>query len=434
MTESAVQELPNRVNTGASTAVRGSTTGVDTNDPLFLTHDGSHYVWFPGASGNNLGWPGALAFADGVTTSFRFKKDVDDWDGGTEYWFNHASGGRCYLIRTSTGMRVYFSRTSDSASVNFTVITDVEMAAAEWVQVEIGWKASGLHDLTGYTSLDAVGDHDSVTWTASSLGVVNPPDPCNIPTTGGTEYIGSTTVQPIQGFLYQFAALTDGAETVVVDPGADIDTSADPDAGQTSFTASTGQTVTVNRASSGLTTAVVTRPVALFDGTDDYLQLPASDIPSYTLASGKYSVVVLFRSHFSVGFGRLWSSEGSANRGVNIQLNATTAYVYQRDTPTALFQTRTYSAHGDLVCVAAVIDDGTMYAYTNTGGLSAGADISVLTEEPDFASSPRVGVLAYGVTSRYTGEVFSVLIFDDYALNEAQLDTLSTKLIAGTYT
>ena len=55
MTTNATQQIPDRMDGGATAAQRGSDTGAgDTNDPLWLDHDGTHYVYLPAAASNVL--------------------------------------------------------------------------------------------------------------------------------------------------------------------------------------------------------------------------------------------------------------------------------------------------------------------------------------------------------------------------------------------
>jgi hypothetical protein len=85
----------------------------------------------------------------------------------------------------------------------------------------------------------------------------------------------------------------DGTTLIDVDCATDI-----TDAGATEFTATSGQTVTVNRAGSGYKTALVTRPIWLFGG-GQYLQVADNDLLDFG-ADDDFTVMAVVREHAAI--------------------------------------------------------------------------------------------------------------------------------------
>lgn len=204
--------------------------------------------------------------------------------------------------------------------------------------------------------------------------------------------------------------------------------------GQASWTCTTGQTVTVNRSTSGITTAVVTRPLAMLDGTDDYLRLRAGDTPNTTATTGAYTVAVLFKPTGLGGSGstaRLFSS-GAFASGLTLYRNITTTNIIALVGGASAVHTAVTGITmtvGSIAMAAAVHDTGNLYCYTTESGLSAGvstAGVGVITH-----ATPNVGSLATSVANPLTGEVFAVVTWSR-ALTQVELDAVSSYLL-GSY-
>ncbi|MCP5008121.1 MAG: hypothetical protein GY941_29915, partial [Planctomycetes bacterium] len=193
-------------------------------------------------------------------------------------------------------------------------------------------------------------------------------------------------------------------------------------------------------ATSGLVTAIVTRPVALLDGSDDYIQLPAdAPTPTFTATTGKYTIVYFGRWHVETGSTqRLFSTESSGNDGLHIHSNsagverpritvggATSAKGFNPPGAATLTERQAF-------VVAVVIDNGNAYAYLSGYGLSSAADITGVGTITHAAA--RVGSTAYAVSSLTAGEFFDVITYDGQAKTEAQLNAVAADLLAGNYT
>jgi hypothetical protein len=122
--------------------------------------------------------------------------------------------------------------------------------------------------------------------------------------------------QPSAGKFYRALIFNDiGAAGV---PGGtkvlDVDTSVITTGAATSFTALTGQTVTINRSTGGRKSVAVVSPVWLF-GTDDYMEVPDNDLLDFG-ASDSFTVLAVVREwDTSIAFRRIITKADSADTG-----------------------------------------------------------------------------------------------------------------------
>ena len=86
------------------------------------------------------------------------------------------------------------------------------------------------------------------------------------------------------------AQVLDGIDGTTV---LDVDTSVVTSGSDTSFPALTGQTVTINRSTSGRKAVAVTHPLWLF-GTDDYMEVADNDLIDFG-ASDSFTVLAVVR-------------------------------------------------------------------------------------------------------------------------------------------
>jgi hypothetical protein len=252
----------------------GSTTSADSNDARFLDWPGDNagnYVYLPGVSGNYLSVPDEAALDITGDIDIRVQVAMDDWISGVGQSligkFTTTGNQQSFLfsIHTTGALRFYWSE-NGSTSINkiSTAIPSVSDFEPLWVRVtlDVDNGASG-NDVKFYTS------SDGVTW--SQLG-------STITTAGTTNIFASTAIVETTynvgtsfvpaGKFYR-AQILDGIDGTTV---LDVDTSVISSGSATSFTALTGQTVTINRSTSGRKSVAVVSPVWLF-GTDDYMEV-----------------------------------------------------------------------------------------------------------------------------------------------------------------
>jgi hypothetical protein len=100
---------------------------------------------------------------------------------------------------------------------------------------------------------------------------------------------GTTGANPTAGKFYR-AQVLDGIDGTTV---LDVDTSVLTSGAATTFTALTGQTVTINRSTAGRKAVAVVAPVWLF-GTDDYMEVADNDLLDFG-ASDSFTVLAVLR-------------------------------------------------------------------------------------------------------------------------------------------
>ena len=454
MSESTTQEIPDRLTFGGKVAIRGSDTdaGGDTNDPVWLDHDGTHYMHTNATVAGNVAWSSFNVGASMTASSTM------------EYTW------RGVLPDNSTArylMGGYYSYDS------FSVDAVDRLVVGSYGSVRIGgavssalpsipttpiWLRGHLDVATAvcsyWYSFDSTSDPDAVSWTSlgtptgSSAGM-EPHSFLSGAAVGSALLVGgsshSSTTSSYFGTYYAKFDYSDSVDTgpLVFDPASDIDTSADPDAGQASWTDSvSAKTWTVNRSATGLKTAVVTRPVLLFDGTDDYLQLPAADTPSFTATTGKYTVVIASREANAVAGNHAATFDSqSANLNGMKFMHYGTPYAGDAGkwairvggaTTFATNQHQSAAVYNEIRTIAVVVDDGALSMWID-GVASSANPVSITGVGTITHETPKIGRAAYGAFLPYAGEVFDALIFDGVALTETQLDALSVKLLAGNY-
>jgi hypothetical protein len=249
----------------------GSSLAADSNDPKFLDHTGTNYVYVPGVASNSISVPDAAALDITGDIDIRAYVAADDWtpaarnilvsksvSSQVSYEFN---------IETDGTLRFYWSADGTTLIVKTsTAAVSFADGALRWVRVtlDVNNGASG-NDVKFFTSTDGT------TWT--QLG-------STVTTAGVTSIFSSTSnvfvgvasnglSNPLAGKIYRAQIYSDITETTKV---LDVDTSVITAGSATSFTAVTGQTVTINRSTSGRKTVAVTQPTWLF-GTDDYMEV-----------------------------------------------------------------------------------------------------------------------------------------------------------------
>ena len=253
-------------------ATAGSTTAADSNDPQYLAWYGINYVYLPGTVNDYLSIPDASSLDLIGDIDLRAQLSMDDWTPTTEAGlvskWTSVGNQRAYglaLATNGTLLLYWSSNGTASTSVASTVATGITDGVTKWVRVtlDVDNGASG-NDVKFFTS------DDGATWT--QLGsTVTTAGIASIYSSTATANVGAFTPAssgPLAAKIYR-AQILNGIDGV---PVLDVDTSVVSTGAATSFTALTGQTVTINRSTSGRKTTCVTHPVWLF-GTDDYMEV-----------------------------------------------------------------------------------------------------------------------------------------------------------------
>ena len=249
----------------------GSSTSADSNDPKYLDWSGTNYVYYPGSQYNYLSIPSSSALQITGDIDLRAKISLDSWITGAEqdiitkaqygtnwsYEFYVTPVGTLKLRWSTDGINLIAKESS--------VVTGLSARAVKWIRaiLDVDNGASG-YDVKFYMS------DDGISW--SQLGsTVTTSGSTSIYSSNFQAEIGSSEsggARVIAGKVYR-AQIFNGIDGTKV---LDVDTSLLKTGAETSFTAITGQTVSVNRSSSGRKTAVVTQPCWLF-GSDDYMEV-----------------------------------------------------------------------------------------------------------------------------------------------------------------
>lgn len=255
----------------------GSSTAADSNDPKFLDFTGTNYVYLPGGTTNTLSVPDQASFDITGDLDIRVQMAMDDWTpSGTSAIIGNAdaSAGYALFMNTSGFPILYWYEGTTLKTSTATVSPNFADGQIGWIRVTLDVdNGSGSWVVRFYKS------NDGITWTEfnsnSASGVTS------ISASAGTMRIGalspfSSTTTAFKIYRAQVYNGIDGTKVL------DVDTSVITAGSQTSFTAVTGQTVTINRSTSGRKTVAVTQPTWLF-GTDDYME-----VNNRYMASGTY--------------------------------------------------------------------------------------------------------------------------------------------------
>jgi len=248
----------------------GSSSAADSNDPRYLDWDGQNYVYLPGVNNNSLTVPDAAPLDITGDIDVRVRVAMDDWTPAATNvllgkWAD-AGNQRGYAFMVNTNGTLNFWWSTDGSGGTFTGATST--AATGLADGETKWIRGTRVASTG--AVNFFMSDDGVTWTALGSAVVG--------STGAffannqTLHIGALDAAslPSAGKVYR-AQVCNGIDSP---PVLDVDCSQIGSGSATSFTALTGQTVTINRSTSGRKSVAVTHPLWLF-GTDDYMEVPA---------------------------------------------------------------------------------------------------------------------------------------------------------------
>lgn len=271
----------------ALNAQYGSTAGADTNDPLFLPHTGENYVYTPDDhTAQTLMVPDAANLELDAPMTFKLEFTATRTDLALQrFGFAKSNAGplRCYDMYMSNATFRYstdgtnFISLSPGGGLNVRTFTKGQRYSIEW----------SVDPTTGawsYTEDDVLIDSGTVApWT-------------NTTSTEPLYFFGRNNSNSQGAKWHRFRVTKSGTTVLDVDCANDITS-----AGATSFTATSGQTVTVNRSATGRKTTLVTRPIWLF-GTDDYLEVADNALLDFG-ASDSFTVMGVVRSWATFGTG-----------------------------------------------------------------------------------------------------------------------------------
>lgn len=252
----------------------GSSGVANSNDPKWLGPEDTGYVYLPGVASNSFSVPNETALQITGDIDVRVLVRLDSWKPSADMaligkWVGATASDSWYLrVRTTGTVTLETSNGTAQISHASTTSTGLADGAVSWVRatLQVNNGASG-HTVKFYLS------DDGSTWNQFGSDVV----------TAGTTTINSNTavvaVGTIVGALntsgrfYRAQVLNGINGTTVLDVDCDAITSGSA----ASFVATSGQTVTINRSTSGRKSVAMPsktkggRPCMAL-GTDDYLE------------------------------------------------------------------------------------------------------------------------------------------------------------------
>lgn len=442
MTLSTIQELPNRV--GPGVAQVGSTDGIDSGDPLRPVWSGEHYLYMTGVSGNGNVTPGTGSTVVGSNAYSIYARKNGTYIGYIAA-ANSADRGRFAL--TGTNATVEVSDFTTGAYVALTLPTTLPPASYNHWLVDIDAAAGTARFRASTQSIDTA--RADLSWDFDDIAAHTGPVRA---VAAGSFSAGATgTSGPGTGALHQVDWEVSGVADMSFHPGRDVDTLADPDAGQASWTSATGEIWTVTRSTSGLATVVVTSARFAFDGSDDRIMPPADVAPALNgqpttfmhvvsgiqpSASAVYDTVFGNRPNFNsvgtpgVSFGsfRRNPAEGrEANLAVSDGVTEKSVSVVSSAgrVPWGIFGVIGWRYDA----IAETIECFTFHggALHKSGTTSVSALGSCLG-----ASDPTIGCLTNG-TLPFRGEMKAPFIKADAFLDDSEVSVIAAKLLSGAY-
>jgi hypothetical protein len=350
---------------------------------------------------------------------------LDDWTPSATQLIlsklNNTGDQRSYTVNIRTTGVVRLSWSTDGAgtvNADSTVAPTVADGAALWVRatLDVDNGASG-YDVKFFTS------SDGVTWTQLGTTVTG---------VGVTSIFASTTAVRLgqdfgstvmAGKVHRAQILNGIGGTPVLD----VDTSLVGSGAATSFTARTGQTVTINRSTSGRKTVAVTHPVWLL-GTDDYLEVADNALIDFG-ATDSFTVLAVVRQwNTPLSNGRVMSKDNQTAAGGGYRLQITDTRVPSLtvyDGVDAVGVNGTAVTAGQATIIAGVLDraGANINIY---GNATAATAVSASTIDDTSNALPlRVGSRASSVANNGEFEFIAAAVFRR-ALTSSELTTITS--------
>jgi hypothetical protein len=408
----------------------GSTTGVDTNDPTVLSHTGVNYLYLPDGLVNYASVPDEAVFSPTTSISYRTAVALDDWTpASARNLLGHYEGGtsnRSSLLSLNAAGTLAMLLSSDGvAATQINSTASPAVSDGGLLAIRSDW--SSTPSVTFYTKATTpqtvYADVTSDTGWTQLGSVVTASVPATIFAATAPLYMAGYSSSVAGGGFYASAVKVDGTLRAAVD-FTRLSTGA-----ETSFTATTGQTVTINRATSGRKAAVVVRPTILL-GADDYFVTADSDLLDFT-NSESFTVIAVGRifgsgtattlvSKREASGGAWWSvyRDTTGTRKVIARINDGTNNAQSVSTSTP--------ADGDLV-IAGLVRNVTADTVSSValGGVIEAASTDTTTGT--LANTAGLYIGQNGITgpSFYDGEVVAVAVFRR-ALTAAEMAALDT--------
>ncbi len=413
----------------------GSTSGGDTNDPLFkafIAADGQR-VFLPGTSGNILTVPDSAALSPTGDCDMRVRVALPDVTPVAEAALIGKLG--------SPPHRAYYLRVLSGGSAG---------------KLSFRWTEDGttLKTETSSIGVDSVYSDDEIMWLRATIDVDNGASDAEVKFyTGGTgtvpvwtqlgttQLVGATTSiidggtelqfgasgaggSPLIGNIYEIQLYSDLTETTLV---FDMNL-ADATEPYATFTerSSNAATVTINRSATGLVSTVVDRDMFLLT-TDDFFKVPDDAGLNFAEADSFTLMVVSKQSFAPTSNDRLIDKRGTEGYVLGFTSTKSQFFLDAATTDQDL-STGDFGAVNTLQTITGVRDAGVTSAlFLDGGGKVSTADLSVgsLTTTDVFYIGANTGSSGF-----YEGAIVAVAVWRK-ALTDVEVLQASTYLTSG---
>ncbi len=419
---SDLQKAQNKGTGGTALDARlGSTTSVDTNDPLLLGHTGTNYLYLPGVSGNSASAPDSAALDITGDIEMVFRCAPTSWTvtqtlGGK--WNSPSQKSYILYTEASTGKLWFWLSTDGTTGAGVLSSTAVGFSAGQAGWVKVTYRTSDRR-VQFFTAADQTAEPSS--WTQLGTDVTH--SLSSIFSGTGSMWVGADTgtTNMFAGSFFRAIIRSSIGGTTVFD--ADFTTNTN----QSSFTESSSNaaTVTINRATSGRKSVMVTRPVWLF-GTDDYMEIADNALLDFALAD----------SFTMVGVVRHWGTPSDlmvimGKRSVG----ATSGWALGVDTSQRVAAGAYDGANFPQATLARAAGEMAVYGGTRNVGADQitafyknafGTPITDTTTGSSANSNPvRIGSASSAVSYTLEGEVVAVALFRS-VLTSTELGQIAT--------
>lgn len=287
-------------------ATLGTTSGVDSNDPQHLVFSGDTHLYIPGTAQNALQTPDSVAnsitgdiefIAKVSFPSFASQNIMGKYGGSPQrsYLFSTGSGGALNITTSVDGTSTAGTAVSSTANLSTVASINVPIWVRGTLQVNNG---SGSKVYKFYTAPDSKDVPTSWTQLGSTItqaGTTSIFDGTAQFGVGGGSTVAGGTVPVLKIYRLILKNGFDGAGSIVSDFDASLLTSPFQ-----TVTASTGETWTVSRPTTGRKIVAVDRTCFLL-GVDDYLEVANNSLLNFSAGQSFTLVAAIRHFHYTVG-------------------------------------------------------------------------------------------------------------------------------------
>lgn len=407
---------------GEAWTVLRTDSAEDSNDPVVLWHTGTNYAWFDGSGSSRINHTSTQAMAAGSVCSVRADIQLDGYATGSA---QRCLDGSLILAVTGSGALNY----QWNSTVSFrSEDSSATLPVADGQRIQIRADHDNTNDTVDfYYRLDYSVDLANDTgWTALGTQQAANNEDFNASLTGGVfaqRYNSASSGFDIAGKLFRGSIIDDGSVISNMNP-------TDSNGDGTSWTDSLiGGSVSIDRATTGFCTTIVTRPVVVFGGSH-YIEIPHHpDISTLPVTWGLGG-----RLHdYASSWLRLVSAEIGGSEGITLQTNNSDPRVYFRGEE--IGGSPTWDAgnnadnitHSTKFSIVGTAVSGDQETYID--GVSVDTDNKTITDV-DGGANTRIGLRADSIAN----EIECFELFEFVALNKRVSATeaadLNTELVA----